>query len=176
MRLRRLTLTSIERLQELADELREAGFVRRLFLLNEYMGLLVQGRWPILKLRHLQDILENHGMYNNRQGSTKSLTPIACFLGARLHKTPIEIKDQVAVDEVQSIYVELLRKDIEHKISLMLAYHNPKELQKAIKKEQTKLRHKPQKRRKKKNNVIKFPIENNKRLPVRLQNPNSACV
>ena len=176
MRLKRLTLESIERLQELSQELETAGWIRRWPLLSEFISLLVYGRFPLRYLPRLQDIMENHGILNNGKKGAESLTALACFLGARLHKTPHEIKQSVSLDEVHPIYVELLKKDIEQKVSMLLAYHNPKELQKLIKRDQQKANHKPKKRKRRKSNVIQFPAENHIHKPVGFTKPNSAVM
>lgn len=176
MRLKRLTLSSIERLQELSKEIETASWIRRWSLLSEFIGLLVYSKFPLRYLPRLKDIMENHGILDGKKQGAESLTMIACFLGARLYKTPQEIKEGVTVDEIHPIYVELLKRDIEKKMSMLLAYHSPKELQKIIKQEKQKAQHKKPKKKRSKSNVIKFPTENNDRKPVRFANPNSAVI
>lgn len=177
MRLKRLTLESIERLQEISTEISSANWFQRWPLLSEFIGLLVYSRFPLRYLRHLKDIMENHGILNNKKRSNESLTLIACFLGARLHKTPQEIKRDITVDEIQPMYVELLKRDIEQKVAMLLAHHNPKELQKMIKQEQQKAVHKPSRKKKKgANNVVQFPMSNNNHKSKGFASPNSAVI
>lgn len=148
MRLKRLTLADLERLQEIGDEIQISNWFSRLGLISEFIGHLVYARWPLLHIKKLPKLMESHDLLKKgKGGSSKGLTPLAAWLGARLGQTPQQIKDTVSSTEVHAIYVELLRKDIEKKMAMLMAHHDPKALQKAIKQDRQKLKHKPVKKK-----------------------------
>lgn len=135
-----LTLADLEKLFAIGERSKIAGFFGRMYCALSAVRVMAAGfvaPWHILCVDNLVKI---HGLRSEIKQTTdespvKIIDRVSCYLAASLGQTPEAVKTQTNIRSIDELIFHIIQKDIDKKISLIRAEHDPSKFLEDIQKD-----------------------------------------